>query len=94
MGPTALVNTVHGISIQLTSLRAVPLSLEQVRASGLDPADFKILVAKGVIAPMAAYREVCDTMIRVNTGGSTSADMAYFDYEHRRRPLFPFEEIG
>lgn len=94
MGSTALVTTGHGLALQLTSLRIAPMSLEQVRASGLDPAKFKIFVAKGVIAPVAAYREVCDTFIRVNTAGSTSADMTQFTYKHRRRPLFPLEEIG
>ena len=40
---------------------------------------------------MAAYREVCETLIRVNTPGSTTADMLLLDYQHRRKPMFPFE---
>ena len=27
-------------------------------------------------------------------GGATAADMRTFEYEHRRRPMYPFEEIG
>ena len=54
---------------------------------------FRVLVAKGVHAPVAAYREVCKTFIRVNTPGVTCADMTRQIYHHRRRPLFPFEEI-
>ncbi len=93
MGPTAIVETEQGLTIQLTSLRTAPFSLGQLRCCNLDPRKFKILVAKGVNAPVAAYREVCHTMIRVNTAGSTSADMDKFTYHHRRRPLFPLEPI-
>jgi microcystin degradation protein MlrC len=49
-------------------------------------------VAKGVNAPVAAYKEVCKQFIRVNTPGCTAADLAEFHYEHRRRPMFPFEQ--
>jgi microcystin degradation protein MlrC len=58
----------------------------------LDPAQFQVLVAKGVIAPVAAYAPICRELIRVNTPGVTTADMAALPYTHRRRPLFPFEE--
>lgn len=94
MGPTALVTTKNGLTISLTSLRTVPVSLGIVTSVGLKPTDFQVLVAKGVHAPVAAYREVCAALIRVNTTGATAADMRTFDYEHRRRPLYPFEEIG
>ena len=93
MGPTAVVTTESGLTVSLTSLRTVPVSLGLVTSVGLDPADYQILVAKGVHAPVAAYREVCPGLIRVNTPGATAADMRTFEYEHRRRPLYPFEEI-
>ncbi len=93
MGPTAVVTTESGLTVSLTSLRTVPVSLGMVISVGLNPADYQILVAKGVHAPVAAYREVCATLIRVNTAGATAADMRSFNYEHRRRPMYPFEEI-
>jgi microcystin degradation protein MlrC len=58
----------------------------------LDPNQFRVLVAKGVHAPLAAYREVCDGMLRVNTPGSTCADLFQLNYRNRRKPLFPFEQ--
>jgi microcystin degradation protein MlrC len=94
MGPTAVVTTQSGLTISLTSLRTVPVSLGIVTSVGLNPADYQVLVAKGVHAPVAAYREVCAALIRVNTAGATAADMRTFEYLHRRRPLYPFEEIG
>ena len=41
--------------------------------------------------PLAAYREVCPSFVRVDTPGSTAANMTAFEYRHRRRPMFPFE---
>ena len=90
-GPTAVCTTDAGLTLMLTSRRMVPFSLEQLRSCGLDPSRFRILAAKGVNAPIAAYREVCKNFIRVNTIGSTCADMRRLEFCNRRRPLFPFE---
>ena len=93
MGPTAVVTTETGLTISLTSSRVVPVSLGVVTSIGLAPEDFQILVAKGVHAPVAAFKPVCRNLIRVNTPGATAADMRTFQYQHRRRPMYPFEEI-
>ncbi len=90
-GPTAVVEGDTGLALMLTSRRTAPFSLRQLTAFGVDPARFRVLVAKGVHAPVAAYAPVCRTLIRVNTPGITSADLSHFTYEHRRRPLYPFE---
>ena len=90
-GRTAILDTNSGLTLMLTSHRMVPFSLQQLIACDLDPTSFRVLVAKGVNAPIAAYREVCQAFIRVNTAGSTCADMKKLQYENRRRPMFPFE---
>ena len=90
-GQTAMVRTDRGLTIMLTLRRMVPFSLQQLYSCQLDPAGFKVLVAKGVHAPIAAYRQVCRHLIRVNTPGVTAADLGGFDYQRRRRPMFPFE---
>lgn len=90
-GPTAVAVTNHGLTVMLTSRRMVPFSLQQLISCGLDPSSFHILVAKGVNAPVAAYAEVCQHFIRVNTLGSTCADMTRLPFHHRRVPMFPFE---
>jgi microcystin degradation protein MlrC len=48
-------------------------------------------VAKGVVSPRPAYEPIASEVVLVNTPGSTSADLSTFDYQRRRRPLFPFE---
>lgn len=92
-GATAVIEVADGLlTIMLTSRRMVPFSLQQLVSCELDPKQFRILVAKGVNAPIAAYREVCEKFIRVNTVGSTCADLDQLSFKHRRKPLFPFEE--
>ena len=90
-GRTAIVKTETGLTVMLTSRRQPPFSLSQLTQLGLDPAAFRILIAKGVHAPVAAYREVCRSFLRVNTPGVTAADMRQLPYHHRRKPMFPFE---
>jgi microcystin degradation protein MlrC len=94
MGKTAVVRTEKGNTLMLTSLRVPPFSLRQLTTFDITPKDFDILVAKGVIAPIAAYAPVCPSTIQVNTPGVTQADMTLFNYKNRRRPLFPFEPVG
>lgn len=90
-GPTAVVETPEGLTVMLTSRRMVPFSLRQLTSAGVDPSRFRVLVAKGVHAPLAAYGPVCKSVVRVNTPGVTSADLGSFDYRQRRRPMYPFE---
>ncbi|MFM9116852.1 MAG: M81 family metallopeptidase [Planctomycetota bacterium] len=92
-GLTAVVRGATDLTIILTSLRMPPFSLGQITSCGLDPTQFHLLVAKGVIAPVAAYAPICRELIRVNTPGVTTADMKSLRYEHRRRPMFPFEDL-
>jgi microcystin degradation protein MlrC len=90
-GRSAVVRSEHGPTVLLTSRRMAPFSLAQLTSCGLDPSAFDILVAKGVIAPTAAYRSVCRHFLRVNTPGVTTADLSLLSYGHRRKPLYPFE---
>ncbi len=94
MGPTAIVRS-GGLTIMLMSRRSGPNgSIQPIRACGLEPKDFQVLLIKGVHAPVGGYQEVCPTLIRVNTPGVTSADLEMLTYKHRRKPLFPFEAVG
>lgn len=90
-GPTAVLEGEGGLTVMVTTERMAPFSLVQIRHAGLDPAAFRLLVAKGVHAPVAAYGEVCRTFLRVDTPGVTTADPTRLPHRHRRRPLHPFE---
>jgi microcystin degradation protein MlrC len=90
-GPTAVLVHESGLTVMTSTARMAPFSLGQIRHAGLDPASFTHLVAKGVHAPVAAYREVCPSFVRVDTPGVTAASLDRLTYRHRRRPLHPFE---
>jgi len=90
-GLTAVVETLGGITLMLTSKRMPPFSLRQLTTFGIDPSRYRVLVAKGVHAPVAAYAPVCKHRIRVNTPGVTTAELSQLEYRNRRRPMYPFE---
>lgn len=91
-GWTAVVRSIDApLTVMLTTRRMVPFSLQQLIHCNLTPDRFRVLVAKGVHAPLAAYREVCDSFLRVNTPGSTCADLESIPFQHRRHPMFPWE---
>jgi microcystin degradation protein MlrC len=91
MGKTVVLARPNGSVIMLTTLRVTPFSLGQLTSCGIDPKVFDAIVAKGVIAPIAAYAPVCPSLIQVDTPGVTQANMTKFDYKNRRKSLFPFE---
>jgi microcystin degradation protein MlrC len=93
-GRTAVIRTDHGLTIMLTSRRMPPFSLRQLTTHGVLPEQQHLLVAKGVNAPVAAYKEVAKNFIRVNTPGVTTADIEQLTYHHRRQPMFPWEREG
>jgi microcystin degradation protein MlrC len=70
-----------------------PLSLQQVLSQEVDPLSFAAVILKGVHAPVAAYAPVCSQLIRINTRGATTADLRSLHFQHRRKALYPFENI-
>ena len=90
-GLTAVVETPQRHTFVLTSRRMAPMSLEQILSLGIKPESKHILIAKGVIAPQAAYAPIAKSIVLVDTPGATSSDPANFTFRNRRRPLYPLE---
>jgi microcystin degradation protein MlrC len=76
----------------LTMLRSSPDSLNQLISCGVYPQRQHILVAKGTIAPRAAYEPVAARIIPVDTPGLTAVNPARYTYKHVRRPLFGLDQ--
>ena len=93
MGHTAVI-LVEGSEIDmpsyvlLTAKRSSPNSLHQLISNGVYPERQKILVAKGCIAPRAAYEPIAGVMIEVDSPGATAVNPKRFEYKHVRQPLF------
>ncbi len=91
-GTTAVLETADGHTLVLTSYRDGNTSRQQMYAVGVRPEEYRVVVAKGVVSPRPAYEPIASRIVLVNTPGLTSADLSTFEYRHRRRPLYPFEQ--
>jgi microcystin degradation protein MlrC len=90
-GTTVVLETTDYHTLVLTSARIGNTSIEQMYSVGVWPENKQVVVAKGVISPLAAYAPIAAEIVMVNTPGVTSSDLSSFAYRHRRRPLYPFE---
>ena len=90
-GPTAVVQVEQAGSkglLLLNSERACPNSIHQITCAGIQPEHQRILVAKGAVAPRAAYEPVCGRLIEVASGGATAIDRPADDYRLARKSLY------
>ncbi|MPY82999.1 MAG: hypothetical protein GEV00_06670 [Actinophytocola sp.] len=94
MGRTAVLDTTDRHTLVLTSKQVLNSSLQQHRCLGIEPADYHVVVAKGVNSPRAAYGRIATRMLVVDTDGITAMGIDRFHYHHRRKPLYPFEQSG
>ena len=90
-GASAAIRTDDGFTLVITSRAGGTSSLQQFRTLGIEPTAIKILIAKGVHSPRPAVEPIAKKMIWVATPGVTTADLSTFSYQHRRRPMYPFE---
>jgi microcystin degradation protein MlrC len=74
----------------LNTRRTSPLSIHQLVSVGVYPEREKILVAKGTIAPLAAYEPVSARLITVDSGGACAVNPARFTYKMAPK-LYGFE---
>jgi microcystin degradation protein MlrC len=74
----------------LNTNRTVPLSIHQLVSVGVYPEREKILVAKGTIAPLAAYEPVSARLITVDSAGACAVNPARFVYRMAPK-LYGFE---
>jgi len=77
----------HGVLV-LNSRRTSPNSLNQIRSLGIIPEYQTILVAKGAVAPRAAYEPVCKEITVVDTGGATSVSRPPEAFHHARKRFY------
>ena len=74
--------------LMLTRKRIIPFSLHQLISCGIYPERQNILVAKGTIAPLAAYQPIAARIITVDSPGLTAVNPARFTFRHVRPGLF------
>jgi microcystin degradation protein MlrC len=78
--------------IVLTSLRTTPMSIHQITCAGIQPQQQKILVAKGAVAPRAAYEPVCAEIIEVDTPGATAINRSPDAFHLTRKTFYEWQQ--
>ena len=76
----------------LTNRPTSPNSLHQLVSTGVYPERQKILVAKGTMAPRAAYEPIAARIIEVNSGGATDVNPKRFTFKNIRPGLFGIDD--
>lgn len=92
-GLTAVLAVGRGLLV-LNSQRTPPMSLNQLRSVGILPEQQHILVAKGAVAPRAAYEPVSASIIEVDTAGATSISRPPAEYGRARKGLYEWRSVG
>lgn len=72
----------------VTTLRSSPNSLHQIISCGIYPQRQRILVAKGTIAPLAAYEPVSAKIIWVDSPGATAVNPKRYTFRNVREKLW------
>ncbi len=90
-GLTAVLATSGGLLV-LDSRRTPPMSFNQLRSVGIMPEQQQIFVAKGSVAPRAAYEPVSARIIEVDSGGATSISRPPEDFQLARKGLYEWTQ--
>jgi microcystin degradation protein MlrC len=75
----------------LTSKRAMPMSIHQITCMGIQPHQQRILVAKGTVAPRAAYEPVSAQIIEVASGGATDINRDPAEFKLARHSFYEWQ---
>ncbi|MYC20467.1 MAG: M81 family metallopeptidase [Caldilineaceae bacterium SB0662_bin_25] len=92
-GLTAVLATGGGLLV-LDSKRTPPMSFNQLRSVGIMSEQQEIFVAKGSVAPRAAYEPVSARIIEVDSGGATSISRPPEDFRLARQVLYEWTQGG
>jgi microcystin degradation protein MlrC len=92
MGLCAVVDA-GGVEAVLTSRRVMPFDADHLRAVGIEPAERRLLVVKSAIAWQAAFGNLVDEVIYVDTPGPCTCRLETLPYERAPRPIVPLDDV-
>ena len=75
----------------LNSERMPPMSIHQLTSAGIVPQQQKILVAKGTVAPRAAYAPVSADIILVDSGGACDINRPPAEFKLARQSFYEWQ---
>jgi microcystin degradation protein MlrC len=83
----------RGGLLVLDSKRTPPMSIHQITCVGIVPQQQRILVAKGAVAPRAAYEPVSAQIIEVDTAGATAISRPPEEFQRARKTLYEWNRV-
>jgi microcystin degradation protein MlrC len=72
---------------------AVSLKKKHLRAVGIEPAERRILVVKSAIAWQAAFGDLVDEAIYLDTPGPCTCRLETLLYRNAPRPIVPLDDV-
>ncbi|MFV2068662.1 MAG: M81 family metallopeptidase, partial [Pirellulales bacterium] len=91
MGLSALLQ-IGALRVLITSRATYDWDDEQFRSVGVDPQEFKFIVAKNPMNYRTAYGDVARAVFILDTPGPTPATVRHVQYRHMQRPYFPLDK--
>lgn len=93
MGRSAVLK-IGQVRIIVTSRSGPHFAPELFRAAGFDPFEASVVVAKSPCGFRAVYEQRAAAIYSVRAPGCAPTDFWNYEYQHRPKPLWPWEEIG
>jgi microcystin degradation protein MlrC len=81
-----------GDLLVLNSERTAPMSIHQLTSVGIVPQQQKILVAKGTVAPRAAYAPVSADILIVDSGGACDMNRDPQEFKRARKDFYEWKQ--
>lgn len=94
MGRSVVFETDGGITLLLTSERALPMDLGQWRSVGVNPEEKDMIVVKAAIAHRQAYDPIARASYTLDTDGPCTQNLSRLPYTNVRRPVFPLDTFA
>ena len=88
LGPVAVVRD-RGVSVMLTSEKAMPFDNDHLRAAGIVPERQRLIVVKSAIAWRPHFRPFAVAEHYVDTPGIAASNLARFDFTRGGQNLYP-----
>jgi len=93
MGPTAVFETA-GMQIVVVSNHHEPWDTGVFTSVGIDPTAKKYLLLKSRIHYRAGFAPLAKATFTLDGVGVTTSDNTKLDYQHLRKPLYPFDRLN
>lgn len=90
LGPTATL-VVGGVEVVVSTQRRQCFDAEMLRIAGVDPASRRLLVLKSAVHFRADIGPLASRIFDADTPGIHRPDLAAFDFQKLRRPIYPLD---